>query len=272
LLFEGPKELLSKGVDVLVGPIGGDQVAALKARLKEEGINLPVYAFTQRAELAEREGRFYCALISPLDQLAGLLKKAIRDLRIENYAIIYPETPYGKVLVEKFKEAAIYSGGVIKLEASFNLDGIDLGRYEGSLRGVDAIFIPDTLNGVGMVLAELGKMGISQKVVLSSDFLNPKDLTTTLRANNFKGLIATAIYPTTIPEGIPISGIGKRFYEASGKDPSLFGISSYWTLLSILRGEREMAHKEGASFDQTGRIKAPTYIFWVTEKASLRLE
>lgn len=278
---KGEDELVKKGleslvvqdrVDFILGPLGGNTASLIREGLQGLGRNIPAYVFTQKSELADPNIGIFCSLISPIDQLEPLIHRAMEDLHINNFAVIYTDTLAAKTLSQRFVEAVGKRGGTVKVEAVFNLDSPDLAPLVDRLRQAEAIFIPDTINSIGIVLSSLAEHGINNKVLLGIDIFNPKDLIGILKNTNYRALIATSVYTHEIPDYEPSSGLERRFFEATGKAPSLVGVSGYFTLRAILRGSKGGRNGINAYFDERGCIRAQTNIFWVSERGILKID
>lgn len=273
LVKKGLENLVSQeGVDLVIGPLGGNSAIIIKEGLQGLSKRVPTYVFTQKRDVADPSNGIFCSLISPLDQLEVLVQRAIEDLHIRNYAVIYTDNSASKAMSQRFVDTVLKRGGSVKSETLISLDSPDLAPFLEALRQAEAVFIPDTLNSVGIVLSNLVEHGINNRVLLSIDIYNPRDLMGILKNTNYKALIATSVYTHDIPDHEPVSGLEGRFFEATGKFPSLLGVSGYLTMSAILKGTKGEKGDLGAYFDEGGCLRAKTNLFWVSEKGILKID
>jgi len=274
-LMDGVRVLMEKEmVDVLLGPVGG-QFASL---LVEEKPNLfpdiPVYLFTQRTDLLAPNLKVFNGLISPQDQVKPLLEAA-SEAGIKSYAVVFPETPYGKGLSERLREAFSSLGLKNPQEISYSSETKDFGNLAEALRQVDAFFVLDTLNVLGLILGEMTQRGIGPKVVLATDIWNPKDLLGFLSATENRALIATSLYQEEIPLEEPRVGLANEFFGSTKRPLNLFSLSAYLTMRTLALGTGFTGganpRAPNTQFDKRGQLVSPPSIFWYTGKTAIKV-
>jgi|GEM_PF-1820748 len=276
-LMEGIQVLLEKEkVDIILGPVGGQLASLLMEKKSNLFPDLPVYLFTQRSELLAPNLKVFNGLISPQDQIKPLLEGTL-EAGIKSYALVYPETPYGRNWCERVKEAFDSLGLKRPQEISYTSDTKDFGNLAEALRQVEAFFVFDTLNVLGLILSEMSQRGIGQKVVLATDIWHPKDLIGFLIAAGQRALIATNIYQEELPLEEPKLGFANDFFNYTKRPLNLFSMSAYLTMGSLVGEDylgKEMDPKtlfNHAHFDKRGQLVSPPSIFWYTGRTPIKV-
>jgi ABC-type branched-subunit amino acid transport system substrate-binding protein len=99
--------LAKEQVGAIIGPIITAQAAAQEA----QRLNIPMVTFTQKAEITAIGDYIFRHFITPQSQVETLVTYFIRDLGMRDFAVLYPNEPYGKTFMSLFWDEVVRQGG-----------------------------------------------------------------------------------------------------------------------------------------------------------------
>ena len=115
------KELFEDHVAAIIGPIFTAESAALEAQNR----GIPIVTITQKDNIADTGDYVFRNFFTPKMQVETIVSYAIEELKLKNFAILYPNENYGKVFMNLFwDEVMAYDGKVVGVE-SYELDSTD---------------------------------------------------------------------------------------------------------------------------------------------------
>jgi ABC-type branched-subunit amino acid transport system substrate-binding protein len=99
--------LAREQVGAIIGPIITAQAAAREA----QRLNIPMVTFTQKAEITAIGDYIFRHFITPQSQVETLVTYFVRDLGMRDFAVLYPNEPYGKTFMSLFWDEVVRQGG-----------------------------------------------------------------------------------------------------------------------------------------------------------------
>jgi len=139
----GEPEIAAKGVDelvtndnvtVIVGPLAsGESVAAAK-KAQEQGV--PIITLTQKDGITREGDMVFRNFLIPSKEIDALLNRAMTEMGIKKFAILYPDKTYGGYMKDLFREKVSRMGGTITAVASYKPDQTDFSDSIKNLVGV----------------------------------------------------------------------------------------------------------------------------------------
>ena len=164
---------------LVVGPLIAEQLPDIAARC--EALGVPLLAMTSRADLPDGGRWTFHAWLTAEQQIAALVDHLMGDEGASRFAIVGPDTPYGRGGADAFAAEVTARGGTIVERALYPDDLTDfralaadvVGRDEmppppkpkpgeppSDVKGpplltVDVVFIPDSARRVPLVAAAL---------------------------------------------------------------------------------------------------------------------
>ena len=115
------KELFEDHVAAIIGPIFTAESAALEAQNR----GIPIVTITQKDNIADTGDYVFRNFFTPKMQVETIVSYAIEELKLKNFAILYPNENYGKVFMNLlWDEVMAYDGKVVGVE-SYELDSTD---------------------------------------------------------------------------------------------------------------------------------------------------
>ncbi len=120
----GVEELANKEkVLAIVGPLASK--SALAAAKKAQEIRIPIITLTQKQGITTEGDMVFRNFLTPAKEIQRLLDKAINEMDLRRFAIIYPDNPYGRFFMDLFWEKAEKMGGTITAVESYKPDETD---------------------------------------------------------------------------------------------------------------------------------------------------
>ncbi len=146
----------------LLGPLAApvSQSAAEAA----QGAGLPLIALSQKPGLTQVGGSIFRAFLTPRQQVRALLRFTLGKLGLKRYAILYPDSPYGRTFLENFQAELEAQGGELTAQDFYAAGSRELAPTLAALgqafkgqadQTPEALFIPDDAAAVAAVAAQL---------------------------------------------------------------------------------------------------------------------
>ena len=151
------KELVLKhGVAAIIGPLTQDEAYPAVAEAQAAGVAL--VSLSQSPDQTDVGNWIFQTALTPEQQVKGLLKEMMDQRLARSFAIMAPDTPYGRAAKDTFVEQVMKRGGTVDTilfydptQKDFRADARKLPK---SLP-FDAIFIPDSYSRVAMIASSL---------------------------------------------------------------------------------------------------------------------
>jgi ABC-type branched-subunit amino acid transport system substrate-binding protein len=185
-----------ENVIAILGPLLS--ITAERASRKSQQLRVPLITFAQKELVTEKEGFVFQNSLPPSAQADALAAFAVRDLELRTFAIFYPNSPYGHLFKQLFSQEVTDRGGKVTGTVMYQEGQTDLGQEIRSFfkiktipRGttsqkkeedyipgysVDAVFIPDHYNRVGLILSQMAYYNIKGTRFLGSNAWNHPSL------------------------------------------------------------------------------------------------
>nr|MBC8458826.1 penicillin-binding protein activator [Deltaproteobacteria bacterium] len=120
----GVEELANEArVIAIIGPLTSK--SAIAAARKAQELEIPIITLTQREGITDEGEMVFRNFLIPSKAIASLLSKAIGEIELRRFAILYPDTPYGRFFMNLFWDGVDEMGGEIRAVESYNPDDTD---------------------------------------------------------------------------------------------------------------------------------------------------
>ncbi|MEH3117329.1 MAG: penicillin-binding protein activator [Methylorubrum populi] len=159
---EAAQAAFADGAEVVLGPLFAANVQA--AGSVARGAGKPVIAFSTDAAVAARG--VYLISFLPQSEVDRIVDEATAGGR-RSFAALIPETPYGNAVEAQFREAVARRGArLVAMERyAAGQPGPAVERLRGLIAGpaaqADALFVPDTPDGLVAAASALTRIGFS---------------------------------------------------------------------------------------------------------------
>jgi branched-chain amino acid transport system substrate-binding protein len=176
-------------VMAVIGPLSSTVAGAAARKAQETGV--PIITLSQREGVVEEGDMVFRNLLTPAQEIEGLVDAAIARMGLRRFVILYPDNAYGRYCMNTFWDRLDQVGGTVTAAVSYGVDDTDfteqikkiaglyhegpdsqvkktvdtrLPEHEGStvspdkeapVIDFDAIFIPDSFQRVVMIAPQL---------------------------------------------------------------------------------------------------------------------
>jgi ABC-type branched-subunit amino acid transport system substrate-binding protein/predicted negative regulator of RcsB-dependent stress response len=142
------RELFDENVAAVIGPVFMAEPAALEAQDK----GLPIITLTQKDNITSMGDWVFRNFFTPIAQVRTLVSYAVEELKLNRFAILYPDENYGRTFMNLFWDEVIACGGKVVGVESFNSTHTDFSDPIKKLAGLyynvpEHLNITDTLVG-----------------------------------------------------------------------------------------------------------------------------
>lgn len=115
----------------IVGPIFSQESLAAAAAAEEVGV--PLVALSTREDLAEERAHAFRTRTTPKDEVAVLVDHAFDVQGAKRFAVLYPQTRYGRGMRKLYWEAVTTRGGKMVAASSYDPEAVD---FAGAIRNM----------------------------------------------------------------------------------------------------------------------------------------
>jgi ABC-type branched-subunit amino acid transport system substrate-binding protein len=118
------EELVRKEkVMALIGPLASKP--ALAAARKAQELGIPIITLTQKEGITAEGKMVFRNFLTPSKEIRRLLGKAMNEMGLKRFAILYPDNPYGQFFMNLFWDKVEERGGMITAVESYMPDETD---------------------------------------------------------------------------------------------------------------------------------------------------
>jgi ABC-type branched-subunit amino acid transport system substrate-binding protein len=118
------EELVRKEkVMALIGPLASKP--ALAAAIKAQELGIPIITLTQKEGITAEGKMVFRNFLTPSKEIQRLLDKAMNEMGLKKFAILYPDNPYGQFFMNLFWDNVEERGGMITAVESYMPDETD---------------------------------------------------------------------------------------------------------------------------------------------------
>jgi ABC-type branched-subunit amino acid transport system substrate-binding protein len=237
-------ELAAGGAIGIVGPIDGDSVDAAAARAEELG--LPLVSLNPRADERPTAGRHVFHAMHSAEQRARILARRAKAAGLDRFAILAPDSGYGKAVAGAFAEQVGAQGGTVVVRVDYARDAKSFAKEVKKLDGKwQAVFVPEQADRLELIAPALaaaglvprppgGKVGKKQGraiVLLSTAEGMGADYVRDAGRHSVGALLAPGFYPDA---GDPtIGAFVERYQAAHGRLPEVVDAYAHDAALAI---------------------------------------
>ncbi|KPA17334.1 branched chain amino acid ABC transporter substrate-binding protein [Candidatus Magnetomorum sp. HK-1] len=189
------KKLMEENVKAVIGPITSDQAEAVA--LSANAYQIPTILLTSREGITQNMEFVFRHFITQELQVRAIVSYAMDELGLRDFAILYPDDPYGQSYMDAFWDVVIEKGGMIRAVNTYNNKQTDfaepikkmVGKYfdrpgvskwrQKKVKPIvdfDALFIPDKPDKIGMIAPQLQFHDINKVQLLGTNLWHSKRL------------------------------------------------------------------------------------------------
>jgi ABC-type branched-subunit amino acid transport system substrate-binding protein len=176
-----------ENVLAILGPLSSS--AAQSAAESAQAASIPLIALAQKDGLTQIGPWIFRAFLTPRQQVRALVRQAMA-MGIKRFAVLYPDSSYGRTFSQKFLDEVASQGGEPVAQVFYSPGSQDFGPTLASLaEGIKpapegapaslALFIPDDAPTVAAIAGSLAGTPLKGTQVLGTNLLHPRSLTET---------------------------------------------------------------------------------------------
>jgi ABC-type branched-subunit amino acid transport system substrate-binding protein len=117
------QELAGRKVISVIGPLASR--SSLSAARKAQEIGVPIITLTQRDGITAEGDMVFQNFLTPAVEVERIVQKATRQMGFSRFAILYPDTAYGRTLMNHFWDSVEDAGGSITAVESYRPEETD---------------------------------------------------------------------------------------------------------------------------------------------------
>lgn len=243
-------ELLAADVLSIISILPGTM--AVEAAMYASEKNVPLLIISQQEGLMRQGSSIFQLGFSPERQIRELVEAAT-DKGLKNIAIFYPNIAYGEKMANLFSEALIARGGRVVANVTYNRQSTDFFgdarrlksdveasssgatsgaiAESGALKTVDAVFIPDTFNGVNAAASALEFNQLTGIPLIGTNTWNDPGLSS-LIGTTFPGSFFIDLYDSQA-ESSEVSDFTGKYRSSFGSEPGVLTAMGYDALMML---------------------------------------
>ncbi|ETR71449.1 MAG: branched-chain amino acid ABC transporter periplasmic protein [Candidatus Magnetoglobus multicellularis str. Araruama] len=189
------EKLLEENVKAIIGPITSDQAEAVA--LSANANQIPIILLTSREGITLDMEFVFRNFITQELQVRAIVSYAMDELGYHDFAILYPDDPYGQSYMDSFWDAVIEKNGTVRAVNTYSDNQTDfsepikkmVGKHflrpgvskwrQKKLKPIvdfDALFIPDKPDKIGMIAPQLKYHDINNVQLLGTNLWHSKRL------------------------------------------------------------------------------------------------
>jgi branched-chain amino acid transport system substrate-binding protein len=230
-----------ESVLAILGPLSSS--AAQSAADAAQGLSMPLIALSQKDGLTQTGAWIFQAFMTPRQQVRALVRQAL-SLGIKRFAILYPDSSYGRTFLQNYQAELAAQGGELAAQAFYSPGSQEFGPALASLAEslkpqpggapvATALFIPDDGATVAAIAGSLTGTPLKGAQLLGTNLLhNTKIPEAQLPA--LQGII----FPDAFFAGDPNPAV-QKFIEAYrqkyGEEPDYLAAQGYVVLSLMAR-------------------------------------
>lgn len=151
------EELTKASVIAIVGPIDGAAVDA--ASVRAESLGVPLLSMSTRAE-ERTAGRYTFHVVHSSEARARALARTAIDKGVTTFAMLSPDSGYGKAVSAAFADEVSKAGGSIVTKITYPADSKSFASFAGKLDGSwQGVFVPEQADRLELIAPALMAAG-----------------------------------------------------------------------------------------------------------------
>jgi ABC-type branched-subunit amino acid transport system substrate-binding protein len=215
------------GLTAILGPLtaGVAQAAAEAAQVAR----VPLIAFSQKPGLTQTGDMVFQAFITPRQQVRALLRYTLGNLGLRKYAVLYPDSSYGRTFSQLFQEELEAQGGELDAQESYASGTHDfapvLAVLKDAAAGAQALFLPDDPGMAAEVANSLASGPWKFARLLGTNLMHQSHLTPA-QATALEGML----FPDAFYAGDPNPGVQQfvsAYRQQYGEDPDYLAAQGF---------------------------------------------
>jgi branched-chain amino acid transport system substrate-binding protein len=173
-----------ESVLAILGPLSSS--VAQSAADAAQAASMPLIALSQKDGLTQTGAWIFQAFLTPRQQVRALVRQAL-SLGIKRFAILYPDSSYGRTFLQNYQEELAAQGGELTAQVFYSPGSQEFGPTLDSLAeslkpqpeatpAATALFIPDDAATVATIVGSLADTPLKGIQLLGTNLLHNANL------------------------------------------------------------------------------------------------
>ncbi|MFI5332112.1 MAG: penicillin-binding protein activator, partial [Desulfobaccales bacterium] len=252
----------------IMGPLTSSVAQTAAAAAQNSG--MPLLALSQKADITQTGNLIFQAFLTPRQQVRALVRSAM-GLAIQRYAILYPDSAYGRTFFQMFQEELAAAGLELAAQEAYAAGTQDLSPVLTTLKGdlqtqaaatpgTVALFVPDDAAVVAAVAGQLPNLSLGGIQIMGTNLLhNPRVAPEQLAA------LQGVIFPDAFFPGDPNPAVQEfvtAYRQQYGENPDYLATQGYALvrLMGQLAQSGELGHSPAAGGQQVWWKRSSTML------------
>jgi branched-chain amino acid transport system substrate-binding protein len=258
-----------ESVLAILGPISS--AAAQSAAEAAQAEAVPLIALSQKDGLTQTGNWIFQAFLTPKQQVRAVVRQAL-SMGIKRFAILYPDSSYGRAFFQNFQEEVAAGGGELATQAFYSPGSQEFGptltelaeglklQAEGAAAAT-ALFIPDDAATVAAIAGGLAGTPLKGVQLLGTNLLNNAKIPAA-QLTALQGII----FPDAYYAGDPNPEVQKfiaAYRQQYGEEPDYLAAQGYTVFRVMARvAESPQALSRSALAQQLLTLKGVPGLPW----------
>ena len=254
-------------VIAIIGPLSSK--TALETARKAQENNVPLITLTQKQEVTEEGEMIFRNLLTPRQEVEGLLYEISEKRGLKDFAILYPDNSYGRFCMNLFWDRINEIGGSITAVEPYNPAHTDFAASIKKLVGLyyprpesvtqklnemktpqdaettifpdglqpvidfEAVFIPDSFERIAMIAPQLAYYDIIDIPLLGTRLWQSPRLIELARDYVQGAIFSSGFF--TVPNKPQGTAFLQQYEETFGRKPGILAASGYDTMKLLIK-------------------------------------
>jgi len=225
-----------ESVLAILGPLSS--AVAQSAADTAQALSMPLIALSQKDGLTQTGDWIFQAFLTPRQQVRALVRRAV-NMGIKRFAILYPDSSYGRTFLQNFQEEVAAQGGELAAQVLYSPGSQEFGPTLAALTdslkpqpegapGATALFIPDDAATVAAIAGALSGTPLRGLQLLGTNLLDNADMPAA-QLTALQGII----FPDAFFAGDPNPAVQKfigAYRQKYGEEPDYLAAQGYVVL------------------------------------------
>ncbi len=231
----------------ILGPLTSASAQAAAQAAQEAGI--PLIALSQKADLTRTGNMIFQAFVTPRPQVKELVRYTLGNMGIRSYAVLAPESTYGRTFAQIFREEVQLQGGTLASVQTYPSGTTEFAEILKPLAAItdagfaspppfEALFIPDDVTTVAAIARQMAETPLKLVRLLGTNLLHPSE-TQAAEARVLDGILLADVFIASDPNPA-VAQFVSAYHQRYGQAPDYLAAQAYAVvrvLVRLLEGE-----------------------------------
>lgn len=218
----------------MLGPLTSGVAQSAAQAAQASGV--PLIALSQKADITQTGDLIFQDFLTARQQVRALVRRTLGQQGIKRYAILYPDSPYGRTFLENFQAELAAQGGELTVQEAYAPGTRDFAGALTSLKaafqpdpaappGFEALFIPDDPATVAAIAGQLADTPLRGVQLLGTNLIHAPE-TPEAQLKALEGILFPDAFFTGDPEAA-VQNFIAAYQQQYGEAPDYLAAQGY---------------------------------------------